>query len=146
SRFLFNPFTIAACLGRSTSVITTSGILYAVSSAVCGNSLNAMLALGLSSYLSIYPSLLFIPLVVLCYDVQATKANPEPSATLFALKHFAILLASVAGLLGISALIIEDFGEFISATYGFQLLVPDLTPNIGLWWYFFIEIFDSFRE
>lgn len=24
--------------------------------------------------------------------------------------------------------------------------MPDLTPNIGLWWYFFIEIFDHFRD
>ncbi|RJE23384.1 GPI transamidase component [Aspergillus sclerotialis] len=144
--FLFNPFTIATCLGRPTSVLTTSGILYAVSNAVCGNSFNAMLALGFASYLSIYPALLFIPLVILCYDIQVQKAKTPSSATLFALKHFGILLASVAGLLGISALIIGDFGEFVSATYGFQLLVPDLTPNIGLWWYFFIEIFDSFRE
>ena len=27
-----------------------------------------------------------------------------------------------------------------------RLLLPDLTPNVGLWWYFFIEIFDSFRS
>lgn len=145
-RFLFNPFTIATCLGRPTSVLTTSGIIYAVSNAVSGNSFNAMLALGFASYLSIYPALLFIPLVILCYDIQVQKAKTPSSATLFALKHFGILLASVAALLGISALIIGDFGEFVSATYGFQLLVPDLTPNIGLWWYFFIEIFDSFRE
>ena len=26
-----------------------------------------------------------------------------------------------------------------------RLLVPDLTPNIGLFWYFFIEIFEHFR-
>jgi phosphatidylinositol glycan class U len=35
--------------------------------------------------------------------------------------------------------------EFLSSTYGVQLLLPDLTPNVGLWWYFFIEMFDSFR-
>lgn len=27
-----------------------------------------------------------------------------------------------------------------------RLLLPDLTPNVGLWWYFFIEMFDSFRS
>lgn len=27
-----------------------------------------------------------------------------------------------------------------------SLLLPDLTPNVGLWWYFFIEIFDSSRS
>jgi phosphatidylinositol glycan class U len=36
--------------------------------------------------------------------------------------------------------------EFLSSTYGVQLLLPDLTPNVGLWWYFFIEMFDPFRE
>jgi phosphatidylinositol glycan class U len=36
--------------------------------------------------------------------------------------------------------------DFLSATYGVRLLLPDLTPNVGLWWYFFIEMFDSFRE
>ncbi|KAL4774322.1 GPI transamidase subunit PIG-U [Aspergillus nidulans var. acristatus] len=144
--FLFNPFTIATCLGRSTAVFTSTGIFYAISAAVQGQSLNAMFALGLASYLSIYPALLFIPLVLLCYDRHAQCSQSSPSTPLFVAKHVAIFLASIAGLLGISLLIIGDFSTLISATYGFQLLVPDLTPNIGLWWYFFIEIFDSFRD
>ncbi|KAL4869306.1 hypothetical protein BDV12DRAFT_168285 [Aspergillus spectabilis] len=144
--FLFNPFTIATCLGRSTAVFTSTGILYGLSAAVQGQSINAMLALGFASYLSIYPALLVIPLVLLCYDRQAQRSSSTPSAALFVAKHLAVFLSSIAGLLGISLLIIGDFPTLISATYGFQLLVPDLTPNIGLWWYFFIEIFDSFRD
>lgn len=27
----------------------------------------------------------------------------------------------------------------------FRLTLPDLTPNSGLWWYFFTEMFDHFR-
>ncbi|KAL4966249.1 GPI-anchor transamidase subunit GAB1 [Aspergillus stella-maris] len=144
--FLFNPFTIATCLGRSTAVFTSTGILYALSAAVQGQTLNAMFALGLASYLSIYPALLFIPLVLLCYDRQAQRSQSSPSTVLFVVKHFGIFASSIAGLLGVSLLIIGDLSSLISATYGFQLLVPDLTPNIGLWWYFFIEIFDSFRD
>lgn len=105
-----------------------------------------MLALAFASYLSIYPALLFIPLVLLSYDRKTQESKRTPRMPVFAVQHFAILLASVAGLLGLSCLVIEDFWEFVSATYGFQLLVPDLTPNVGLWWYFFIEMFDSFRE
>lgn len=146
SRFLFNPFTIVTCLGRSTSVFTTSGILYAIANAVSGNTVNAMLALGFASYLSIYPALLFIPLVLLCYDRRAQENKPGPSIIPFSMQHFGILTASVGGLLGLSCSVVGDFWEFLSATYGFQLLVPDLTPNVGLWWYFFIEMFDSFRE
>lgn len=26
-----------------------------------------------------------------------------------------------------------------------SLMLPDLTPNPGLWWYFFTEMFDHFR-
>ena len=47
--------------------------------------------------------------------------------------------------------------DFLTSTYGVMylpsrnlltasLLLPDLTPNVGLWWYFFIEMFDSFRS
>ncbi|CAI7669260.1 hypothetical protein N7533_003204 [Penicillium manginii] len=144
--FLFNPFTIATCLARSTSVFTTSGILFAVSNAVGGNSVNAMLALGFASYLSLYPALLFIPLVLVCYDRHLQYSNKSSKAVGYVLQHAAILAASVVGLLALSYLITGNFWEFISATYGFHLLVPDLTPNVGLWWYFFIEMFDSFRE
>ncbi|BCR83992.1 GPI-anchor transamidase subunit GAB1 [Aspergillus chevalieri] len=144
--FLFNPFTIATCLSRSTNVFTTCGILYAISNAGSGNSVNAMLALGFASYLSIYPALLFIPLVFLCYDRRVQETKMSSNAAVFSVQYFGIFLGSVAGLLGISCLIVADFWQFISATYGFQLLVPDLTPNVGLWWYFFIEMFDSFRE
>ncbi|KAJ5973327.1 hypothetical protein N7481_010537 [Penicillium waksmanii] len=144
--FLFNPFTIATCLARSTSVFTTSGILFAVSNAVGGNSVNAMLALGFASYLSLYPALLFIPLVLMCYDQRLQSSNKSLNAVGYIVQHAAILAASVAGLLALSNLITGNFWEFISATYGFHLLVPDLTPNVGLWWYFFIEMFDSFRE
>lgn len=104
-----------------------------------------MLALGLASYLSMYPALLFIPLVLVCYDRRA-QALQAPKMVPFVLQHAGLLLASVAGLLGLSILITGNFWEFVSATYGFHLLVPDLTPNVGLWWYFFIEMFDSFRE
>ncbi|KAL1965893.1 hypothetical protein VTN77DRAFT_5026 [Rasamsonia byssochlamydoides] len=144
--YLFNPFTLATCLGRSTSVFTNLAILYAVSNAVTGNGLNSMIALGFASYLSLYPALLFPPLILLCYDRLVIAGKNSSSPAVFRLTHFLILLGAIAGLLGASYLVTGCSWEFISATYGVQLLVPDLTPNVGLWWYFFIEIFDSFRE
>jgi len=29
--------------------------------------------------------------------------------------------------------------------FGLRFLLPDLTPNPGLWWYFFTEMFEHFR-
>lgn len=54
-------------------------------------------------------------------------------------------MVTTGALLYVSYLLTGSW-EFISSTYGVQLLLPDLTPNVGLWWYFFIEMFDSFRE
>lgn len=105
-----------------------------------------MLAIGFASYLSLYPALLIVPVLLISYDYNAEKSKQSPNAVVFTLQHVAIFLGSVTGLLGISCLITGNFWEFMSATYGFHLLVPDLTPNVGLWWYFFIEMFDSFRE
>ncbi|GAB2300970.1 hypothetical protein Dimus_035006 [Dionaea muscipula] len=36
--------------------------------------------------------------------------------------------------------------EMFKRTYGFILTVEDLTPNIGVQWYFFAEVFDFFRS
>jgi GPI-anchor transamidase subunit U len=144
--YLLNPFTIAACLGRSTSAFTNAAIIHAVSNAVTGNAFRAMFALALASYLSMYPILLFPPLALLCWD-QATRATSgKVSPVNLGMNLTATFCACLNGFLWLSYMVTGGSWEFLSATYGFQLSVPDLTPNVGLWWYFFIEIFDSFRE
>jgi phosphatidylinositol glycan class U len=144
--YLFNPFTIATCLSRSTTVFTTMSTLYAISSCISGNSVHSMLALGVASYLSLYPALLLPPLVLLGYDRRITAKADSLSLLSYSISNFLYVVASIAGLLVASYVITGFSWEFIRSTYGFQLLVPDLTPNAGLWWYFFIEIFDPFRE
>ncbi|OKL62591.1 hypothetical protein UA08_02371 [Talaromyces atroroseus] len=79
-------------------------------------------------------------------DVKSRSEHERPYEVAFVLKCSGIAIATIAGLLGASFLVTGFSWDFIPATYGFHLLVPDLAPNVGLWWYFFIEIFDSFRE
>ena len=121
--------------------------------------MTAMLFLGLASYLALYPALLLPPLTLLCYDRYTQppqnlaseqnntddKAQSKSSIWSFAAKHVSLFFSSVACLLSLSRLLTGSWA-FIPSTYGVQLLLPDLTPNVGLWWYFFIEMFDSFRE
>lgn len=110
--------------------------------------MNAIVALASAAYLSMYPALLLLPLIYLCYDrsiVNKGRAK-QPGELNFALGHLGTFLVAIFGLLGASFLVTGFSWDFIPATYGFHLLVPDLAPNVGLWWYFFIEIFDSFRE
>ena len=103
-----------------------------------------MLALALSSYLSLYPVLLIIPVILLCHDRQrAAKTKPMVQSVAVALTSF---VSAFSALICLSYILTGGSWEFLSSTYGVQLLLPDLTPNVGLWWYFFIEMFDSFRE
>ena len=104
-----------------------------------------MLALGLASYMSLYPTLLLPPTLLLCHDRQAMKSKVPFFPATSIVTYIFVFSASTAWLLYMSSILTGSW-EFLSSTYGVHLLLPDLTPNVGLWWYFFIEMFDSFRE
>ncbi|KAL8773750.1 MAG: hypothetical protein Q9209_001518 [Squamulea sp. 1 TL-2023] len=144
--FLFNPFTIATCLARPTSVFSNGAILFAIAGAVDRRPAKSMLALALAAYLSLYPALLLPPLIILCHDqtVGADGSKPQLSAT--SIRLSSIFLGSLVWFMIVSYMLTGQSWEFLCSTYGVHLLLPDLTPNVGLWWYFFIEIFDSFRK
>jgi len=45
----------------------------------------------------------------------------------------------------VASTIISGGTQWIPQTWGATLTLPDLTPNPGMWWYFFTEMFDHFR-
>ncbi|KAF3023529.1 hypothetical protein G7054_g3553 [Neopestalotiopsis clavispora] len=142
--FLLNPFTIATCLARPTTVFTTCAILHAVSKAISGQIFTSMLSLSFAAYLSMYPILLLPPLVLLAYD-RTYKPN-GPSLAQFAGVNVLAVTVSLAILFLSSFAVTGGSWEFLYSTYGIQLTLTDLTPNVGLWWYFFVEMFDPFRS
>ena len=131
-------------MGRTTSVFSNCAILYAVSKAIYGSPFNAMVALSFASYLSMYPLLLLPRIILLAYDRQSPKRRVD-SCIRFAATNGLVLAGVLAALLGMSFALTDNSWEFLDRTYGIQLTLTDLTPNVGLWWYFFIEMFDSFR-
>lgn len=143
--FLFNPFTLATCASRSTIVFTNTFVLLAVSKAVGRKPIAAMLALAMATYLSLYPILILVPLILLCYD-NIPNSPRKPSIYKYAAIDSTLFASAMFGLLALSYAIAGKSWEFLGSTYGVHLLLPDLTPNAGLWWYFFVEMFDSFRN
>ncbi|KAF2877109.1 GPI transamidase subunit PIG-U [Massariosphaeria phaeospora] len=143
--FLFNPFTVATCVARSTSALTNLCILTAMAKASQGASITFILAISFASYLALHPILLFPPLALLCYDTRTARTKHAPNPWMFAILHTLGLAVASGALLVVSAVLTGSW-DFLAATYGVRLLLPDLTPNVGLWWYFFTEMFDSFRE
>ncbi len=110
-----------------------------------GASFTFILATAFASYFAMHPVLLFPPLMVLLYDAKTLKKTTAPHVASFVVTHTIGFAGAIGALLTGSAFLMGSW-DFLSATYGVRLLLPDLTPNVGLWWYFFIEMFDSFRE
>ncbi|KIX06694.1 uncharacterized protein Z518_04670 [Rhinocladiella mackenziei CBS 650.93] len=136
--YLFNPFTILSCLGRSTSIFTNAAIIQAVLNAQSGKAIRAMFGLAMGTYLSMYPALLLPPILLMIHKSKGQQTSLPTSMGAY--------IGALAALLGTTPILTEGFGDFLASCYGAQMTVPDLTPNVGLWWYFFIEIFDSFRD
>ena len=160
--YLLNPFTLLTCLARPTTVFTTFFVLLSIRHATQGKPTTTAFALALASYTSLHPVLLLPPIGLLCYDqicktstppatkdgkaVQSTKTtttNPTPLA--FTLSLLTPFIATTALLLVLSRALLPSF-TFLHSLYLTPLSLPDLTPNPGLWWYFFTEMFDAFRS
>lgn len=85
---------------------------------------------------------------------QPKEVSNQPAASIFfswrPVIHF-LFWASfwsfyVLVLCGISVKKYGGILEMFKRTYGFILTVKDLSPNIGVLWYFFAEVFDFFRD
>jgi phosphatidylinositol glycan class U len=157
--YLLNPFTLLTCLARPTTVFTTFFVLLSIRHATQGKPTTTAFALALASYTSLHPLLLLPPIGLLCYDqirkastppptkdgkiVQTTNQQTTPLA--FTLSFLGAFLTTTTLLLLLSRLILPSY-TFLQSLYLTPLSLPDLTPNPGLWWYFFTEMFDAFRS
>ena len=104
--------------------------------------MQALFSLATGAYFTIYPALL-IPPVLLLLKQSGRLEKLNASTTITCIGYF---VGGLAALIGSTTFITGNIWDFVKSCYGMQITVPDLTPNVGLWWYFFIEIFDSFRE
>ncbi|WOO81184.1 Phosphatidylinositol glycan anchor biosynthesis class U protein [Vanrija pseudolonga] len=134
--YLFNPYTLLSCLARSTTSLDNVLTLAAISGAFTGQNLLSVVALAVAAQTSWYP-LFLLPAVIL---VQQRYSGPSGTSwivdTAAFLSFFGSLTLFSVNVLGTS---------WITRTWGLVLTASDLTPNVGMWWYFFTEIFDHFR-
>lgn len=137
--YLFNPFSLICGLARSTAVFSNFFVTWAVESAVSKRQIRAVILLGLAVTLSIYPAYLAPALIVLCrqFDSRGTASSQIAKLAL-------VFIAFIAVFVALSSLPTRSW-DFLGSTYGVILLFKELVPNIGLWWYFFTEMFDFFR-
>ncbi|KAG0610882.1 hypothetical protein M758_7G099000 [Ceratodon purpureus] len=177
--YLLNPFTVAVCVGGSTSSIENMFIILSLYGAATGKVPLAGFGWAMATHLSMYPVFLFIPIAYLLangpdsppsklFDLSESaasaaendscnekdekqaqkvkKASGSKRAVILKLVFWAaiswgcILRLCKHALLERSSLV-----NMWQKTHKYMLTVDDLTPNLGLFWYFFTEVFDFFR-
>lgn len=134
---LFNPYTVLGCVGCSTMGIHNFFLSLFLFTMMFGSALLSSLALAVCSSISFYPIILVLPLIT--FFTKVHKSIWKATVAIVGFVIFSALLTGYNSNVG------RDF-SFIKSVYGCILTVPDLQPNIGLFWYFFTEMFDHFRE
>ncbi|XP_062222406.1 uncharacterized protein LOC133921507 [Phragmites australis] len=173
--YLWNPWAIVTCVGSCTSPIENLMVVIMIYGACSRLAPLAAFGYVMAAHLSLYPAILIVPVILLLGygpDTPPTKVyllkgssaskngmpdndkrNNLRAVQQFSLKpvlHFIfwVFIWSCYVLL-LSSIILKKFGglhEMFEKTYGFILTVKDLSPNIGVLWYFFAEVFDFFRN
>lgn len=134
---MFNPFTLLATFSKSTHVFNNF-IVISVLNCIAKDQIEpALILLSLSSYLTYYTWSLIIPIA---YYIRKTFGFTRLITSLV------IFLGSIAILLEISYLLSGESWNFINLCYITILKFKKITPNSGLWWYFFTEIFEFFND
>ena len=95
--------------------------------------------LALATYQSFYPVMLLVPLIMLNNTKESTLRYNV------VLKVISIFMGFMVLIYYSSYLLMDHSWTFVTSTIGFIVTVPELTPNMGLFWYFFTEMFEHFR-
>ncbi|AMD20397.1 HDL347Wp [Eremothecium sinecaudum] len=128
--YVVNPLVLLSCVSRSTVIFTNLAISTAVLSALKGDVLTASVAVAIAGYLSFYALFLIIPLLFVLKKDRILSVL--------------IMVATLATFLYTSYKINRDNWNYLKSCYGVLITFSKLMPNLGLWWYFFVEMFEFF--
>uniref|UniRef100_A0A0E0CAW1 GPI transamidase subunit PIG-U n=1 Tax=Oryza meridionalis TaxID=40149 RepID=A0A0E0CAW1_9ORYZ len=173
--YLWNPWVIVTCVGSCTSPIENLMVVIMIYGACSRLAPLAAFGYVMSTHLTLYPAILIVPIILLLgygpdtppakvfrlkisnasktevsdndkfsssRDVQQFMWKPVFYFVLWMLFWSCYVLL-------LSSMILNKVGglqEMFEKTYGFILTVKGLSPNIGVLWYFFAEVFDFFRS
>jgi phosphatidylinositol glycan class U len=129
--YLFNPMTIGSSAIGSISTLLNFIIALFIQTLFNNQVLIASVFATFAIFIYPYYLVLLAPLIV--------AAKNQRLITIFA------IFGSAGTLFGLNSLI-ENATKFLPDTFGFFWNIPDLSPNVGVFWYFFVFIFDQYRH
>ncbi|PBK95535.1 PIG-U-domain-containing protein [Armillaria gallica] len=145
--YFLNPYLFLPSLAFSTSSIENAVCLLAIMFACERRTSASLLALAFLVQLSLSSVLLILPIILLLMTKPASQlASPRPFSGKWTQSlGLVVELIVYSIVLTLASTLVSGGFLWISQTWGASLTLPDLTPNPGLWWYFFTEMFDHFR-
>lgn len=149
--FLLLPFSILSSVGQSTSTI--QNLLMTTLFLTSNHRLFSMAISALIAHTSLYGIVLVVP-TILVIEHERSRDGKKYVPIDFSSRKFtgsvfvsiSLFLTFLGSFTYVSSWLTNHSLDWINGTYIFQLSVIDLTPNIGVFWYFFTEMFDHFRE
>ncbi|RLN85276.1 hypothetical protein BBJ28_00002756 [Nothophytophthora sp. Chile5] len=151
--YLLNPYSLASSVAMSTASLTHLALIYSLVFAAEGAIVASMLCVAGGVYLSVYPFFLIVPIVLLLRAAKSPKnigpndddQSEEGTRSLVSLSISCFVAFGVwLGLLLYLSWSLSGDWEFLEETYVWVAKYSDLTPNVGIFWYFFMEVFDRF--
>lgn len=136
--YLFNPFTIMNAVGQTSTVFSNFFLAMTIFAASKRWKFLSLISLACEAQKNFYPVIYIIPVSLMLVREGKSKAK---------MMFLDILLFAgiLIGLQWINQALMGSWG-FLESTYIFIMNCNDLTPSIGIFWYFFTEMFDHFRE
>ncbi|KRZ72752.1 Phosphatidylinositol glycan anchor biosynthesis class U protein, partial [Trichinella papuae] len=135
--YLFNPVVILSTVAKTTSTITNCLLSCVLFSFIKRKTVICIFFLTMLLFVDVYFATLIIPIFLFVSQGGHFDWKKVVYLNLFffqCLGCFALL----------SYLCFGDW-SFLNSTIGAVLTLSDLTPNFGLYWYYFVEMFDHFR-
>ncbi|XP_064539061.1 phosphatidylinositol glycan anchor biosynthesis class U protein [Drosophila montana] len=132
--YLFNPLTILSCIGLTSTVLSNLLLAMFLYGMIKRQLFVCVALLAFETVRSLYPVVLIAPLLLLF-----ARRSVGLGIVIFLL--FATCCLAVAG----ANYLVMNSWNFLDGTLGFIFYFRDLQPNIGLFWYFFTEMFEHFR-
>ncbi|CAG9535963.1 unnamed protein product [Cercopithifilaria johnstoni] len=132
--YMLNPVAVASCAIFSLSVVCNLITALFILAFVKGSLLFSSILFSVLVQLSLYPA------VYICALLVRFSTTKERMLTI----TFSTIM--LIGLLLFNRFLNENSWSYVDSTYKFLLDVRDLTPNVGIFWYFFIEVFNHFRR
>ncbi|KAJ7095734.1 GPI transamidase subunit PIG-U [Mycena belliarum] len=145
--YLLNPYLFLPTLALSTSSFENMLGLLALMFAARGDASPSLLAAAFLLQLSLSSIMLLAPLILLLASSPVSQLA-SPRAFSGNGKKIWPLVAEFlvyTAVLTLTSTLISGGWAWVPQTWGASLTLPDLTPNPGVWWYFFTEMFDHFR-